>query len=359
MVIDPLNENNYIEVDNINNRVSKSQSTSSLISNLIDKPGAFSIKQNTDNEINNIDQLTKECLNCDGINVIIDFKKPTDLTNNPKSYSTCKTFCCNNEAKAKKMVIYASTNLNNNYFNTLQGYRQNRCLTYEQRAFNFQSSVNGELTRKILENNPNITPSDILKAKPGSPLDISLYNANCYPNAGEVSQQDLVNQLFQLINREKILTTEEVTQFYQLNIQLLYQFNKFLSTVTNREISQEMFNNFINNPLIISRLSNNNKNCKLVVYKPSNYTFACEGGVDSSLRTLQLSVNTISSNLASLNRLKGAGDVPNIGQQQFTPFIYKNKVEKCQKNLPIFMRNIGVNNSKKCFTPFLISNTHF
>jgi hypothetical protein len=338
IIVDPNNPNNYIETYNINNRVSKSQSTSSLISNLIDKPGGYSVKLNTQDEINNVIKMTKECSNCDGINVIVDFKKPTDLTNNPEPVSTCKTFCCNNEAKAKKMVIYASTNLKNNYFN--------RCLTYEQRAFNFQSGINMEYAAKILANNPNITPADILAAKPGSPLDASLYIANCYPNAGEPSQYDLVSQLFQLINGEKMMTQEEINIYYSSNIQLLWKMNVFLGTIGNSVVAQQMFQNFINNPIIISQLSNNNKNCKLVVYKPSNYTFACEGGVDASLRTLQLTVNTISQNLASINSLRGAGSKADVGPN---PYIYKNKVEKCQKSLPIFMRNVGVNNPKTCF----------
>ena len=347
IIVDPNDPNNYIETNNINNRVSKSQSSSSLISYLIDKPGGYSIKQNTQDEVDNVTKMVQDCTNCDGINVIVDFKKPTDLTNNPEPVSSCKTFCCNNEAKAKKMVIYASTNLKNNYFNTLQQYRQNRCLTYDQRSFNFQSGINMEYAAKIMENNPNITTVDILAAKPGSPLNSSLYLANCYPNAGEPSQYDLVSQLFQLINGEKLMTQEEINIYYSSNIQLLWQMNTFLGTIGNYIVAQQMFQNFINNPVIISQLSNNNnKNCKLVVYKPSNYTFACEGGVDSSLRTLQLTVNTISQNLSSINSLRGAGSKADVGPN---PYIYKNKVEKCQKSLPIFMRNVGVNNHKTCF----------
>jgi hypothetical protein len=353
MTVDPNNPTNYIETVNINNRVSNSQRTSSLISNLIDKPGAFSVKQNTEDEVDNVSKMNKSCITCDGINIIVDFKKPTDLTNNPQPNSTCNTFCCNNEAKAKKMVLYASTNLKNNYFNTLQQYRQNRCLTYNQRAFNFQSSVNQEYVAKILENNPNITMADILAAKPGSPLDSSLYIANCYPNAGSVNQTDLISQLFQLIQSPNngyggpLLSDSDVARYYDGQFQMLYQFNAFLGTIggNNGDNAQKMFMNFINNPIIISQLSSN-KNCKTVVYKPSNYNYACEGGVDSSLRTFNLSVNTISQNLASINPLRGAGSKADVGPN---PYIYKNKVEQCQKSLPIYMRNVGVNNPKTCF----------
>ena len=355
MVVDPNNPNNYIEEDNNNNnRISKSQASSSLISNLIDKPGAFSIKLNTENELDNIDQLENQCFNCDGIGVIVDLKPETYLTNNPDERTTNgklnQGFCCNNEAKAKKMVIYANTNLKNNYFNTLQQYRQNRCLTYNQRAFNFQSGI-------ITTSNPNVTDDELKYAKPGSPLALSnMYVANCYPNAGQPSQYDLVNQLFQLINNDhrNLLSQEDIDTYYSLQIQSLLVFNNFLSTINNAVIASQMFLTFINNPLIMSQLSSNNKNCKMVVYKPSNYIFACEGGVDSSLRTQKLTVDTISKNLASINPLRGASNnVSNIGGQPFVPFIYKNKTEKCSPVLPVFFRNVNYKN-KTCFNNDII-----
>jgi len=350
IVVDPNNPNNYIEEVNGNNRISNSQATSSLISNLIDKPGAYSVKLNTENEVNNIQQLENECSNCDGIAVIVDFKPETYLTNNPDERTTNKGFCCNNEAKAKKMVIYANTNLKNNYFNTLQQYRQNRCLTYDQRAFNFQSKI-------ITSTNPNVTAEELKYAKPGSPLALSnMYIANCYPNAGQPSQYDLVNQLFQLINNDPrdLFSQEDIDIYYSLQLQTLFEFNNFLSTINNANITSQMFLTFINNPLIISQLSSNNKNCKTVVYKPSNYIFACEGGVDSSLRTQKLTVDTIGKNLASINPLRGASNnVSNIGGQPFVPFIYKNKTEKCSPVLPVFFRNVNYKN-KTCYNNDII-----
>jgi len=349
-VVDPENPNNYIEIDNINNRISNSQKTSSLISNMIDKPGAFSVKMNTEDEVNNMEQLDKSCNVCTGISIVADFKPQTYLTNNPDERSTNRKtnngFCCNNEAKAKKMVIYASTNLKNNYYNTLQQYRENRCLTYEQRAFNFQSGVDQSLVAKVLENNPEMTMDDIVSAKPGSPLASSLYIANCFPNAGQPNHIDLINQLFHLIVNGGLMTAEEIERFYSQHITTFPLFYSFLSTINDSIEAQQMFSNFLNNPNIISQLSSNNKNCKLVVYKPSNYKFACEGGVDSSLRTQKLTVETISKNLSSINPLRGAG---NDGGQPYTPFLYKNKTEQtCSPVLPIYFRNVSYKN-KTCF----------
>ena len=278
MVVDPNNPNNYIEEDNNNNnRISKSQASSSLISNLIDKPGAFSIKLNTENELDNIDQLENQCFNCDGIGVIVDLKPETYLTNNPDERTTNGKL---------KITVHPAASL-----------------------FNFQSGI-------ITTNNPNVTDDELKYAKPGSPLALSnMYVANCYPNAGQPSQYDLVNQLFQLINNDhrNLLSQEDIDTYYSLQIQSLLVFNNFLSTINNAVIASQMFLTFINNPLIMSQLSSNNKNCKMVVYKPSNYIFACEGGVDSSLRTQKLTVDTISKNLASINPLRGASNnVSNI-----------------------------------------------
>ena len=56
--------------------------------------------------------------------------------------------------------------LNKSYYTTLQQYRENRCQTYEQRAFNFVSNA-----------------AYVPGAKPGSALALSnTYVANCQPN---------------------------------------------------------------------------------------------------------------------------------------------------------------------------------
>ena len=43
-------------------------------------------------------------------------------------------------------------------------------------------------------------------------------------------------------------------------------------------------------------------NCKRVVYKPNNPQYAKEGAVSSSTRILKLTVDTISTNAASMNK---------------------------------------------------------
>ena len=61
------------------------------------------------------------------------------LTNNPEPNTTNPKWCCNEEYKAKRRAIYASTNLKKNYYTSTKQYLQNRCKTYDQKAFNFLS----------------------------------------------------------------------------------------------------------------------------------------------------------------------------------------------------------------------------
>jgi len=348
-VINPNKPDEYIVV----NRESNSSKTSSLIGQLIDRPGQFIVKHNPENEINGRLQLNEDCQTCKGIGLVSDFKPETFLTNNPEPSVCSPTLCCNQESKALKNVIYASTNLKKNYFTTLQQYRQNRCQTYNQKAFNFQSAVR---TSEELSN-PNISLSDLQNSKPGDPLSyLNLYLANCYPNTDTSisSQYGFVLQIFELIKNQNVLTNNDIINFTSQQIQNFAQLNIFLNNIEgNSTEALNIYHNFLNNPYLGVPLSgpSNPKGCKLVVYKPSNPQFAVQGGVSSSTRILKLTNDTISSNLASIRKLKGYGTTANIGQQPYTPFIYKNKVSQCTPGT--FICNPGYyikdGNPKTCF----------
>jgi hypothetical protein len=150
------------------NRSVKSSNGGAMIKQMIDNPGSFSISQNTPNEDNNINKLNNDCNNCVGIGVISSYYPNTSyLTENPEPSSQTSSFCCNEERKARRRALPCSTKLKKNYFTTLQQYRENRCQTYEQRAFNFL-------------NNSALVPD----AKPGSALALSnTYVANCQPDS--------------------------------------------------------------------------------------------------------------------------------------------------------------------------------
>ena len=147
IIQDPENNEKYLQLNN--NRAVKSSTSSSLIGQTIDRPGQFSVKQNTSTEINGTTQLGIDCKTCDGIGLVSGYYPNRYLTNNPEEVTTNypgsvpgkSTICCNAQQKALRMVRPASTNLKKNYFTTLQQYRQNRCQTYDQRIFNFKTGL--------------------------------------------------------------------------------------------------------------------------------------------------------------------------------------------------------------------------
>lgn len=347
------------------NRMSKSTAglenkTGGLIGQLMDRPGGYSVKHNPVDELNETAQSIKDCKNCDGISVVTDFYPSPYLTNNPQSVCTTPPFCCNEPRKALLRVRPASTNLKKNYFTTLQQYRQNRCQTYDQRVFNFKTANDYVSDAALLKNNPNITPAMIASAKPGSPITLlNTYVGNCYPNTGlsTYSQVELVALAFQILNNDGLFSSQDVTNFYNLQITTIQQFVGFISNLQSGQSQQAayVFSNFINNPYYGMGLTgpSNPNGCKLVVYKPSNPQFAVQGAVSSSARTLKLGVTTIETNVNNSNAYRGSPSTLNIGnpgQQPFVPFIYKSKVQKCSPALPIIFRQVSYN-PKTCFGP--------
>ena len=313
---DPIT-NNEIDLINYNTHrfVKSSKGTSlgggfggsGLLNELQDKPGAFIVKQNNPDEINNITQLDNNCKTCEGVGIVSSYYPNNRyLTDNPEPRTQTPKFCCNEEFKARKRVIYASTNLKKNYYTTTKQYLQNRCKTFEQKAFNFQQYNLDEI------NNNNKAQSIV--AKPGGPLStFNTYAANCFPNAEiyEASEIALVNRLLaSLVNRD-IITEEQVDEFRSLNeftFKVLFHFLNGLPDETASAAIAE-YTLFISNPYWGVPLAgpSNPAGCKLTVYKPNNYQFAKQGAVSSSTRLLKLNVDTISTNAASLHSKNNTG----------------------------------------------------
>lgn len=272
------------------NPVQSSQRTSSMISQLIDRPGGFQVKHNPTNEIDETIQLNKDCGTCHGVGLVVSFKPQTFLTNNPEKSVTNSKLCCNMERKARRLVLPANTNLPKKYYTSTKQYLQNRCKTYEQRAFNFQSASKGG------------------GYKPGSPQAIdNVYVANCYPNttAFPYSNQELVLRVTQIMQNDGLLSSQNIADITNLPNPTLSSLNQYLVT-NNLTSAQQVVKNFVNNPYLGMPPSgpSNPAGCKLVVYKPSNYQFATQGGVESSTRTLKLTVDTINTSITSMRRLK-------------------------------------------------------
>ena len=146
---------------------------SGLLNELQDHPGQFVVKSNDGTNVNNI----HVCVPCQGTALIASYypNKPY-LEENPQPITQSRAFCCNDEKKARRRCIYASTNLSKRYNTTHFQYLQQRCLTYQQKSFNYM-------------NKDGI-------AKPGSPTALTdeyTYVGNCQPNT-EMFEPEIVEE---------------------------------------------------------------------------------------------------------------------------------------------------------------------
>ena len=368
IVVNPENPSETVETSLVQynlNRIVKSSKGQSLgggsggmglLNQMLDTPGSYLVKQNTPDEINGQIQLDTTCKTCEGVGIVDSYyPNNTYLTNNPEKNTTNPPLCCNEEKKARRRVLPANTYLPKNYYTTLQQYRQNRCQTYDQRVFNFQSN---QLANKeaILSNNPLITEAAINAAKPGSPLALlNYYFANCYPNGEifEATEINLIDRFIVILKNQGLISSEQVTKFYQSNITTLVGLYNYLSTLipdSTKEAALTLLIDFIYNPYYGVPIEgpSNPRGCKLVVYKPNNPQYAKQGAVSSSTRILKLNVDTITTNAASFNRNEqGVKYTPNSlvnSSNTNIPFLLKNKASKCD-NPPIF----PFQNHKACY----------
>jgi hypothetical protein len=331
---------------------------SGLLNDLQDKPGAFSIYQNKPNKENELNNVK----NCEGVCIVANYKPNiTFLEENPEPNTQNRILCCNDEFKAKRRAIYASTNLNKNYYTTHKQYLQNRCKTYEQKAFNFLS-YKTNLTNTIYENNAYYISKEG-KEKPGSPLTFAnTYLANCQPNAQifDATENALISQMLSIMLNANILTQTEVNDFNKLNINSIQGFFNWLNGLPENEKvpALKVFTDFISNPYWGMPLSgpSNPAGCQLVVYKPNNYQYAKQGAVNSSTRNLKLNVDTISTNAASIQNYNNTGPLLVNANQLYAGVdnnianMYKNKAPICNSQLPLnFSQSRQYQNKKLCY----------
>jgi len=145
-------------------QVKSSTGGGSLVGQMIDIPGGFSIKENPSNETSNTEELDRDCLTCQGVGIISNWQPITDLTEKPQSETQSREYCCNQEKNALRRMRSANTKLKKNYYTTKTDYLYNRCQTFEQKQFNYLSTGNAA-------------------TKPGAPLSQdNTYKANCNPN---------------------------------------------------------------------------------------------------------------------------------------------------------------------------------
>jgi hypothetical protein len=363
---------------NINRFVKSSKGTSlgggfggsGLLNDLQDKPGAFIVKQNPINEVDGVTQMNTDCKTCEGVGIVADYyPNITFLQENPEENTTNYSkygLCCNEEIKAKRRAIYASTNIKKNYYTTTKQYLQNRCKTYDQKAFNFLS-YKTNTAGLYGDNNPYYTLRTGKDAtyNAGSPetqtplfLETNLYFANCQPNSQiyDATQVSLIGQMLSIMVQANVLTTEDVTAFKATGINSFEGFYNWLNGLPENQKTNviQLFNDFIRNPYWGMPLAgpSNPAGCQLTVYKPNNYQYAKQGAVSSSTRNLKLNVDTISTNAASINNYNNTGNLVTAnelyaGVDPNLINLKKNKAPGCNTPWPLNFSQSGPFQNKK------------
>lgn len=360
-----IDENGLINY-NINRFVKSSKGTSlgggfggsGLLNEMQDKPGGYIVKQNPIHEVDGVTQMNLDCKTCEGVGIVATYKpNKTFLTDNPEPNTMNPTLCCNPEYKARRRAIYASTNLNKNYYTTTKQYLQNRCKTYDQKAFNFLSY---QTTPPSNVNNPYYISVDGNNApKPGGPVAIAnanTYLANCQPGAQifDATENAMIAQMLAIMVSAFVLSQEEVNTFNTLGINSIQGFFDWLQELPEdqRTPALKIFTAYIRNPYWGMPLSGptNPAGCQLVVYKPNNYQYAKQGAVDSSTRNLKLNVDTISTNAASMQKYNNTGEQLVTANELYAgnANLTKNKVTKqCNPQWPLNFSQSGRHQNKK------------
>jgi len=325
-----------------------------LISQMIDIPGSFIVKDNQpDNsqiglgntiiEDNNGINIDNECKNCNGVGIVSNWMPINNLTEKPEPNVTNPILCCNQQRKAIQRVLPTNTNLPKNYFQTTYMYLYNRCQTFQQRQFNFLQGVIDPKVFEIIKTYPFISAKIIAYTKPGDPLsNLNYYVAQCNPNftIENGAELDIINYLSKSLLDANFINTESYNSLINLNpltINIFLNYLKNLLSISQYKIFIDYLYQLAVNPYnnaIIGRPSNP-QGCSRVYYKPNNPQFAKQGGVSSSTRILKLTVDTITTAAYRQRKLK-SGNPPNLataiqyGFNPNTPYIYKDKVPPCQ-----------------------------
>lgn len=363
-----INENALINY-NLNRYVKSSKGTSlgggfggsGLLNDMQDKPGSYIVKLNTPGELDGVRQMNENCKTCEGVGIVASYKPNlTNLLENPEPNTTNAVLCCNQEKIARQRVVYASTNLKKNYYTTTKQYLQNRCKTYDQKAFNFLSYRTNEVG-PYDNNNAYYYSTDGNNApKPGGPLSLAnTYLANCQLNTQlyEGSEVAFINQILAIMLNENIITQTEVNQFESTGINSIQGFFDWIQGLPSgqKESATVVFEVFINNPYWGMPPSGptNPAGCQLTVYKPNNYQFAKQGAVTSSTRLLKLNVDTISTNAASIQNYNNTGQFLvsanelYAGDENNNKNLMKNKAPGCNTPWPVNFSQSGKYENKK------------
>jgi hypothetical protein len=351
----------YIEIPNPNNtsqtvtidynemRNVKSSVLNNMVSQMLWLPGAYSIVPNKVNRVNGTLKAIENCKTCIGSTVVSSYRPVDNLTEKPQVIVTNPKFCCNEEYKAKKRVLPASTITKPNYYTTNYQYLQNRCQTFQQKQFNFVKGVKltPEIVKSILRtiiNNPLSIDSLVSNAKPGSPLSyFNEYVGQCYCN-GAILEETLISVISEIIlgmNKKELINDSEYNLLISLQFKTIQSFIQFIETTFDENRANLLciyIYDTINNNKTLSELiegPTNSLTCGRVYYKPNNSNFAVQGAVSSSTQILQKNYQTINKNNAinkKLLNIETAEVLANKGGLITSPFFLKAKYgSNCNK----------------------------
>jgi len=364
-----------------------------LISQLIDMPGSFIVKDNgktifneqtqllnsQDKENNLLGDIEKlkietglaigsseegignisidaDCKTCNGVGLVSSWMPINNLTEKPQINVTNPLLCCNQQRKAIQRVLPTNTNLKKNYYQTTGMYLYNRCQTFQQRQFNFTTGPIDKEIIKLFLAYPFVTAKILEYSKPGDALALTnYYVAQCNPNFTIETAVEIgfISYLSKSLLQAKFITQEEFDLLIGDSSANVQSFINNLKTILSKDkydIVIAYLYQLAADPYNGSVLSgpSNPKGCAQVIYKPNNPQFAKQGGVSSSTRILKLNVDTISTAVArqrTLTRGLADGVLSSLGSGSFNPntaislayaqsnnnsFIYKDKVPSCQ-----------------------------
>lgn len=326
------NANNINAVNyNLNRAVRSSLGTTvggniggGVISDLIDAPGSFVIKENTP-----INTDAEKCKDCNGVPIVSDWMPINNLSEKPQPNVTNGILCCNQQRKAVRRTLPTNTKLSKTYYQTTYMYLQNRCQTFQQRQFNFKTGPINKEVEKLFLAYPFVTAKILEYAKPGDPLSIAnYYVAQCNPNfiIDQSIELGFVSLLSNQLLKDGYITQEEYNMLVE-NITSIQSFLTSLKNILTPEQYAKVVNYIYYSAASISALSPSSpKGCSRVYYKPNNPQYATQGAVSSSSRILKLNVDTISTAAAlSRNYNNYATSNPEMA------YVYKDKVPQCQK----------------------------
>ena len=352
-----------IEANYYSDREVKTSISNKIIGQLVDRPGAFIVKDNSlenfstinnpdpyidNNKVNtNTNTINNDCKKCDGVGLISSWMPINNLTENPQPNTQNKLLCCNAQRKAITRVLPTSSNLTDNYYSNVGQYLYKRCQTYDQRAFNFITSVaNKQIYDNLLSGKPVLNG---LITNGDAPAYKNMYVANCNPTVNISNDIDIsiIDRVASILFSKLIITNEEYILYVSEKIKSVNDFILFLNSsisLKNKnnalEVAYQIFNHSkininmnMNMNNVVSSTNSTNNGCKIVAYKPNNPQFAQQGAVKSSTQILKLNASTISANILNTQRTFGAGSlcygIINVGGQPDTPFIYKGKIQEC------------------------------